>query len=202
VLEAPGQVPSGQGFQLNGGRSSAPPPRRIVRYVWTDLGGGAPIETSEPSRALDTDAARRLAAGQHRFTLVVVDDAGNRSEPAEAETIILGQTGRPTAVLDAPRQVVFRQNLRLGGERSFAGPQRRIVKYVWTDAATGVPVETAVPSFAANADPSRPLIPGGYQFTLMVVDDAGNRSDPTTIEVAVLPPRQVPPSMNSGRTGR
>jgi hypothetical protein len=50
---------------------------------------GAPVVTSEPVVAVDAP----LAAGQHAFTLVVEDDAGNRSAPARALVTVF--SGKP-----------------------------------------------------------------------------------------------------------
>ncbi len=50
------------------------------------------------------------------------------------------------------------------------------------------PVEAAAPDndLAIIVDPARPLPVGAHTFQLEVVDDAGNRSQPTQIRVIIL----------------
>jgi hypothetical protein len=58
-----------------------------------------PIVQNEPVVRVDIDPAAPLPVGANRFRLIVVDDAGNESEPAFLEVIVRDQQ-RPTAVLD------------------------------------------------------------------------------------------------------
>jgi hypothetical protein len=53
--------------------------------------GARPISTREPTVVVDP-----LPAGEHVFRLVVVDDAGLRSEPVEAVVTVVGRL-RPVA---------------------------------------------------------------------------------------------------------
>jgi hypothetical protein len=76
-------------------------------------------------------ANRPLALGRHRFRLIVVDDAGNRSAPDEV-TIIVADRDNPTAVLRAPSPVAFGRSFNLDGSASFDAGGGRVVQYVWT----------------------------------------------------------------------
>jgi hypothetical protein len=53
---------------------------------------------------------------------------------------------------------------------------------------TNQPVEAAAPDsdLSIVVDPSRPLPIGAHTFQLEVVDDSGNRSQPTQIRVIIL----------------
>jgi len=65
---------------------------------------GVPIETADPVVEVTVTPASPLAAGRHQFQLVVVDDSGNASTPSVVE-VIVRDAQKPTAVLDAPREV-------------------------------------------------------------------------------------------------
>lgn len=92
---------------------------------------GQPVETTEPVVEVTVTPEAPLATGRHRFQLVVVDDAGNVSDPDVAE-VIVRDTQRPTAVLTAPEQVEFGRSFVLDGRRSSDVPPGRVVRFVWT----------------------------------------------------------------------
>lgn len=56
-----------------------------------------PIQQADPVVVVDANSG--LAVGAHRFSLTVVDDSGNESQPAFIDVIVNDQD-RPTAVLD------------------------------------------------------------------------------------------------------
>ena len=91
---------------------------------------GTPIETTEPSIEVTVDRAHPLAPGRHQFQLVVVDDSGNQSAPDVVE-VIVRDTTKPTAVLDAPKTVETGQSFALQGNRSSDVPPGRIARFVW-----------------------------------------------------------------------
>ena len=95
---------------------------------------GQPVQTTESVVEVTVSAATPLAPGRHRFQLVVVDDAGNESEPASADVIVVDNQ-RPTAVLDAPQTVAFGSSFKLSAARSADLPPGRIVSYRWTRVA-------------------------------------------------------------------
>lgn len=89
------------------------------------------ITTDTPTIEVTVSPDRPLPTGRHRFRLIVVDDAGNRSAADEVEMIIADQSA-PTAVLNVPRIVAFGNSFNLDGSRSFDVGGGRIVQFVWT----------------------------------------------------------------------
>ena len=92
---------------------------------------GQPVETDASDVEVTVSPNAPLPAGRHRFQLVVVDDSGNRSEPSITE-VIVRDTTKPTAVIDAPREVDLGRSFQLSGKRSSDIAPGRIVKYIWT----------------------------------------------------------------------
>jgi len=90
-----------------------------------------PIETTEPKIEVTVTPKNPLAIGVNRFQLIVIDDAGNASEPAVVE-VIVRDTNRPTAVLDAPKQVEIGRSFSLAGDRSSDVAPGKVAKYIWT----------------------------------------------------------------------
>ncbi len=88
------------------------------------------IETPESEIEVTVNPQAPLPVGRHRFQLVVVDDSGNVSEPDVVE-VIVKDASKPTAVLQAPREVNFGQSFQLTGKQSF-DIGGRIVRYRWT----------------------------------------------------------------------
>ena len=76
---------------------------------------GVPVESPDPTVVVE--ATSGLRPGRHRFQLVVEDDAGNASEPAVVEVIVVDDA-RPTAVLDAPPRATVGKPFQLSGARS------------------------------------------------------------------------------------
>ena len=91
---------------------------------------GVPIETKEGFITVEIDAANPLPVGQRRFQLVVVDDSGNESVPADL-IVVVADTKRPTAVLDGPSQIAFGEPFKLIGEKSF-DIGGKVVLWRWT----------------------------------------------------------------------
>lgn len=91
---------------------------------------GAPIESQEAIITVEIDPTDPLPVGQRRFQLIVVDDAGNESLPAEL-VVIIADNERPTAVIDGPSRVSFKEPFRLTGEKSF-DIGGKVVLWRWT----------------------------------------------------------------------
>ena len=91
---------------------------------------GQPVVTETPEVEVTVAANAPLPAGRHRFQLVVADDSGNSSDPSVTE-VIVRDTQKPTAVLDAPREVELGRSFQLSGRRS-SDIGGRIVRYTWT----------------------------------------------------------------------
>jgi hypothetical protein len=92
---------------------------------------GEPVTTEEPGVEVTLDATSSLPVGRHVFQLVVVDDSGNESKPAEV-VVVVRDDQAPTAVIKAPTQVGFGKSFKLDGSGSADLPPGKIVKYVWT----------------------------------------------------------------------
>jgi hypothetical protein len=92
---------------------------------------GTPIESEDPTVEVTVSPDAPLPVGRHVFQLVVTDDSGNASLPAEVE-IIVRDSQAPTAVIKAPSQVEFGQSFTLDGRPSSDIPPGKIVKFSWT----------------------------------------------------------------------
>ncbi|RNF86198.1 hypothetical protein [Montanilutibacter psychrotolerans] len=90
-----------------------------------------PVKTEAPNVEVTITEANTLPPGRHRFRLVVVDDAGNESQPDEVDVIVADQDA-PTAVLDAPGSVPTGRSFGLDGKRSFDAGGGQVVTWLWT----------------------------------------------------------------------
>lgn len=90
------------------------------------------ISTEDAKVEVTINPDKPLKVGRYVFQLVVVDDSGNESLPAQQEVIVL-DTERPTAVLDIrPSKVAVGESFVLYGDQSTDLGGGRINKYVWT----------------------------------------------------------------------
>ena len=92
---------------------------------------GQPVTTEEAGVEVTIDTTAALPVGRHIFQLVVVDDSGNESKPAEVAVIVRDDQA-PTAVIKAPSQVGFGKSFKLDGSASSDLPPGKIAKYIWT----------------------------------------------------------------------
>lgn len=92
-----------------------------------------PIEASAPDSSLTItiDSNQPIAVGSHTFQLEVIDDSGNRSQPATFRVIVIDDQV-PTAIIDGPERVPFGQEIILSGSRSTDAGGGSIVKFIWT----------------------------------------------------------------------
>ena len=92
-----------------------------------------PVEGTAPDATLTiaVDAGRPLAVGSYTFQLEVVDDSGNRSQPAHVRLVVLDNQA-PSAVISAPRSVPFNTAFTLSGAESQDVGGGRIARYIWT----------------------------------------------------------------------
>jgi hypothetical protein len=58
-----------------------------------------PVVQADPLVSVDIKQDQPMSTGKHRFRLVVVDDAGNESDPAFLD-VVVRDTEKPTAVLE------------------------------------------------------------------------------------------------------
>ena len=93
---------------------------------------GTKVVTTEDAVSVDLSPSAPLPPGVHHFQLIVVDDAGNESDPATAQ-IVIKDTVKPTAVLSiAPSQVDPGVAFKLDGTKSSDVPPGKVVQYIWT----------------------------------------------------------------------
>jgi hypothetical protein len=133
-----------------------------------------PITTTDPTIEVTSDPNNPLPPGVYRFQLVVIDDSENASEPAFVE-VLVRDSQKPTAVIDAPDRVEFGQPFKLSGERSADLPPGKIKQYVWT----------MVP------DPNRPPIP---PIIRPPIDRIPNPTDRIVSPRPDVQPPNTPPS--------
>lgn len=91
---------------------------------------GQEVKTDVPTVEVSITPGNPLPPGRHRFQLVVVDDAGNESEPAAVDIVVIDDK-KPTAVIDAPASVPFGSSFSLSGARSFDLAPGKIKSYRW-----------------------------------------------------------------------
>ena len=92
---------------------------------------GTPVETEEPTVEVTVDTDNPLPVGKHVFQLVVADESGNASQPAEV-VVIVRDSEAPTAVIKAPSQVGFGRSFKMDGSASSDVPPGKVVRYIWT----------------------------------------------------------------------
>ncbi len=98
-----------------------------------------PVVQATPVVKVDVTPAEPLPLGLNRFQLVVVDDAGNSSEPTILQ-VIVRDTERPTAVLEivdangspVELSVPFGTSFILSGVKSKDTPPGKISQYQFT----------------------------------------------------------------------
>jgi hypothetical protein len=98
-----------------------------------------PVIQADPVVKVDVTAAEALPLGLNRFSLVVVDDTGNASEPIIL-SVIVKDTDKPTAVLDMVEDsgriveatVPFGTSFILSGARSSDKEPGKIKEYQFT----------------------------------------------------------------------
>ncbi|QSA98402.1 hypothetical protein [Methylococcus sp. EFPC2] len=119
------------------------------------------VVTDASSVEVTLNADRPLPLGRHRFRLIVVDDAGNRSVPDEVVVIIADQSA-PTAILNAPSVAAFGNSFTLDGSRSFDVGGGRIVSYTWTYLGPSLVIGPVTPINPVILDtPVTPVTPVG-----------------------------------------
>ena len=89
------------------------------------------VNATDQTLVVRNNPAKPLPIGLNVFTLVVTDNAGNRSQAARAEVIVRDTTA-PTAVVRPPTQTIsFGQDFTLdGSDSSDIGGQ--VVAWEWT----------------------------------------------------------------------
>lgn len=91
------------------------------------------IEAAAPDATLSItiNPDQPLPVGTHVFQLEVIDDSGNRSQPAQFRITIFDDQA-PTAVITGPEGVPFGREFALSGQQSRDIGGGTIETYVWT----------------------------------------------------------------------
>lgn len=189
VLDAPASVAEGSPIVLHGNRSSDIG-GTVVKYRFRNVDGTV-IETTSSRFTIGAS----LPEGVHGLQLVVVDDSGNESVPAQRRVRVIGPDREPpVAVLGAPATVGFGRSFELSAAGS-KDARGKVVRYEWTrvagiggSLAPGKPVQTRAPTLRIDQPADNPMQPGRHDFRLVVVDDAGNRSQTAERSVMVAKP--------------
>ncbi|MFW2349980.1 hypothetical protein [Qipengyuania sp.] len=99
-----------------------------------------PVQSDAPNVKVELATGEQLDLGANRFKLVVVDDAGNESEPAFID-VIVKDAAKPTAVLDlvdgngkvlGDLTVKQGDTIILSGARSKDQAPGKVVSYTFT----------------------------------------------------------------------
>lgn len=98
-----------------------------------DLQVNKPIEAAAPDSLLTItiDPTKPLALGAYLFQLQVTDDSNNTSAPTQFRLLVV-DADAPTAVIDGPTRVPFRNGFALSGKRSTDAGGGSLAKFVWT----------------------------------------------------------------------
>ncbi len=93
---------------------------------------GAPVVTADATVTVDASVTNPVDPGDHVFQLIVVDENGLESIPAEQTVTISPDDRKPQAVLTAmPAEVAFGQPFTLDGTQSNPVPGHQITAYKW-----------------------------------------------------------------------
>lgn len=107
----------------------------MARFV-----ANTPVVQPDSQVKVDVTPTAPLPLGANRFQLIVVDDAGNESEPTFID-IIVRDKEKPTAVLQLvnadgrpvnPAEVAFGQSFTLSGARSSDVAPGKVVEFRFT----------------------------------------------------------------------
>lgn len=186
AIDGPSTLSVGVDLTVSGVRSSAAPGASIHQYTWR-LDGAPPVQTNVASHTFAA-AGGALTPGAHDVTLVVTDDAANESAPAALRVIVLDDIA-PTALIDAPTQVLAGRDLDVSGARSI-DVGGRIIEYRWRLDSAAL-VATSDPTFSFD---TTGLSAGAHTVQLVVVDDSGNASTPAAALVTVVVPDSEAPT--------
>ncbi len=99
---------------------------------FNDLQINQSIEAEAPDSSLviTPDPRAGIRPGTYLFQLEVIDDAGNRSTPAQARVTVLDDQA-PNAIISAPSTVGVGKGFTLSGRES-TDVDGQITRYIWT----------------------------------------------------------------------
>lgn len=180
-------VAAGALVTLNGSASSDPD-GTIASYAWTQT-AGTTVTLAGASNAQPSFTAPSLSTETTlRFALVVTDNRGATSTPSTVQIIVNAVAGNmaPIANAGSLQSTTSGTAVMLNGAAS-TDLDGSIVSYAWTQTAgpavTLSSTAVALPSFIA------PPVAGTetLTFSLVVTDDDGAASTPSTVHITVNP---------------
>jgi hypothetical protein len=80
---------------------------------------------------IQVDPRKPLPKGTYVFELRVVDDGKNTSAPTTFKLVVFDDKA-PTAVINGPERVPFREPFTLSGAKSFDVDDGKVVHFIWT----------------------------------------------------------------------
>ena len=199
-----GVVEFGTDFYLSAQGSSDAGGGSIASYRWQALtsdaqvgqfSAGAEVNGSQSNLLVDASVTP-VAAGAHRYQLVVVDDSGNASDPVEVQVTVQDSVA-PTAIigfLNASGQAVSQidqgQDFILSGQGSSDANGGSIAHYHWTAVSTAAQVGVFTGGQEVVTDANTLTVtddvPAGAQtWRLQVEDASGNLSAAADIQVII-----------------
>jgi len=164
------------------GSGSQDPDGNITQYLWT--GTPDPADIVNPTISLLTSI--------YTFTLVVADNNSLQSPPASVTITVLPPNQVPVANAGQNQTIPLQSgqtsyNVQLNGSGSY-DPDGSIVSYIWS----------GTPDPADISNPFITLTAGSQIFTLIVTDNQGASSGPSSVTITVLPPPNQSPVANAG----
>jgi hypothetical protein len=185
---SPQTVTANTPVTLNG-TASNDPDGSIAAYAWTQTAGtGVTLlnaGTSQPSFVAPPGAATATLT----FSLVVTDNLGGTSLAATVTITVITPPANvaPTASAGMPQTVTAGATVTLNGTAS-SDSDGVITGYVWTQISgatvTLLNASSAQPGFVAPQVTSTSIL----TFRLVVIDDDGAASAPSTVAITVSPP--------------
>jgi len=193
ILDGPASVPLQQrSFTLSGARSFDVG-GTVTGYRFTNIDCpvldawpiGSVITQASPSLPVSASGSSNFAVGRCDFSLLVVDESGNESQP-DVRRVFFTDDQQPTAILDGPTSVPLLQgSFTLSGSRSF-DVGGSIAEYRFTNLdcpaldvwPVGSVITRASASLTVSANAGANFQSGRCDFSLVVVDDSGNESQP------------------------
>ena len=179
--------------------------RATLTYSWARTGGteNVSVTLSDPNSPRPSFTADTLAVGaddvKHEFTLTVTDDLGSSADTDLVTVTVIppsSENEAPIADRVEHRSVASGATVTLYG--SGTDYDGTVVSYEWTrTGGTGnsgivlTGADTAELSFTTDTlSPGSPSVI--HNFTLVVTDDKGARSEPESVSVTVVAPFKVP----------
>ena len=173
----------GESIALDGSDSSDGADNKTkLKFKWSKLDGTAELsfEGDDAPKCKITGAS----SGPARVQLVISD--GTSESPPAIVVVSVGKArGKPAAKIAGPADARINSTVILSSEGSTA--EGEVTGWLWTQTQDGGPKIPGLSKSDMRKKELRfePKQPGTYVFTLQVVDEKGNKSEPETHSVEV-----------------